>query len=265
MDGSRGDEPTSLSTKYGKYTSSFLQGFERLRHAWWIWPSTSTTRSRRWRSSAAQRCTSLSSRFSIDFQDRKKRIRTSIAPTPARESLAERCDSPTSWRGRCGAPPRALKLIDKDFVCAPRRKIIAFRRQMRWGPRGNPSLTAASPSTPGRGAALCAASYTSWFSTRPRTRKYRIPTLNAPRPAREVLAERCELFNAAKGQLPALPAILRCALLSVCFEPYSSLFRAPYSRAHGRRTLALMDAELPRFLNAKLAHIDVKCAGGVAM
>lgn len=35
-------------------------------------------------------------RFFIDSQGPKNRIWTSISPRPARESLAERCDSPTS-------------------------------------------------------------------------------------------------------------------------------------------------------------------------
>ncbi|KAL1749771.1 hypothetical protein FB107DRAFT_280334 [Schizophyllum commune] len=181
-------------------------------------------------------------------------------------------------RGGGGAERRRARSSSStsDFVCAPRRQIIAFRRQMRRGPRGNPSLIAASPSTPGRGAALRAASYTSCrlptlraddcgvffvlhyhrflttlkaFPPRPQTRKYRIPTLNAPRAAREVLAEGCELFQAAKGPL-------RTPRANPHVHSSQRVFRDSL-RASERHTLAFMDA--------KLAHIDVKCAGGVAM
>ncbi|KAL1657529.1 hypothetical protein GGF50DRAFT_121816 [Schizophyllum commune] len=91
-------------------------------------------------------------RFSIDFQNRKIRIWTSIAPRAARESLAEHCDPPCVVKGeRRGAPPHAPKLVDTT----PRVRV--------------------------------------------QTQNYRISTSNAPRPARESLAERREPINMGKG------------------------------------------------------------------
>ncbi|KAI5885586.1 uncharacterized protein SCHCODRAFT_02753475 [Schizophyllum commune H4-8] len=115
--------------------------------------STSTTRSRRLRSRAAYRC---QADLPSTAQDRKMHIRTSTAPRPARESLAERRDFNGVGKG-------------------------ARERRRREAPSHVPKRIL---------EALCA---------RLQMQNFCILTQNAPRAARESLAERRELSNAREG------------------------------------------------------------------
>ncbi|KAL1684681.1 hypothetical protein GGG16DRAFT_106824 [Schizophyllum commune] len=111
---------------------------------------------------------------------------------------------------------------------------------------------------------------------RPQTQNYRISTSNAPRPARESLADRRESICTGEGggaerhlvdsvQAPDASCGRLWDFLRPPPNAKLSHFDAKCAEGRAGNSLCVIERHTLAFMDAKLAHIDVECAGGVAM